>query len=214
MAHSLAHTFYERGDDVGARGFLGGWLDEHGEAALNAGHLTWHLALTHLALGEPDPAVALLRRQKDASRGQGFTFDDRVSLLWRLRIRGVDLADEWAEMLALPAATGPLPGFAFAHQAYVLAAAGDVDGLGALARTTTGEPFVGELIAALTLVALGDWAAAATGLENCAGDVRRLGGSNEQHALIDELIGWCRRPAGADGPRRGPAVSDGAGAPR
>ena len=44
------------------------------------------------------------------------------------------------------------------------------------------------LLEALRLVALARWAEAAPALERAAAGARRLGGSNEQHTLLDETI--------------------------
>ena len=203
LAHSVAHTQFERGDDASARDFLDGWLADYGDTVVSAGHMAWHLALAHLALSEPDRAVALFRHQKDAGPALGFAREDAISLLWRLQLRGVDVSNEWSELLERPPSGGPRRAFELAHLAFALAGLGDDAGLQRLATQAQQEavahphqPFGALLpvIEALRLIAADQWSEALPILEVAAAAMRRLGGSNEQHTIIDETIAYASKP--------------------
>ena len=81
LAHSRAHVFYQAGDDRGGRDFLAEWIEDHGRYLVTAGHLSWHLAVTEIAMSDPARAFDLYRRlPKDDRR---LRLDDAASLLWR-----------------------------------------------------------------------------------------------------------------------------------
>lgn len=202
LAHSLAHTQFEMGDDLAARDFLDDWLVDHGDSVVSAGHLTWHLALTHLALSDPGRALALFHRQKEVGPALGFAREDAISLLWRLHLRGVDVGDEWTDLLERRTSAGPRRPFELAHLAFAFAALGDDAGLQQLAAQAEEDavarphqPFhlLPPLIEALRLVAADRWTEAVPVFEASADGFRRLGGSNEQHALIDETIAYANK---------------------
>jgi hypothetical protein len=195
LAHSVAHTQFEKADDASARDFLDAWLVDYGDTVVSAGHLRWHLALAHLALSEPERAFALYERQKGAAPGLEFAREDAISLLWRLHLRGVDISNEWTDLLERTPSGGPRRPFELAHLGFALAALGDHAGLQQLA--TQAQPFalLTPLIDALRLIATERWSEAAPALEAAAAGVRRLGGSNEQHTILDETIAYARHPA-------------------
>jgi tetratricopeptide (TPR) repeat protein len=62
-------------------------------------HNWWHTALFHLGLGETD-AVLELYDGPIFGEPSGFAFDmlDAAALLWRLRLRGVDVGGRWAAL--------------------------------------------------------------------------------------------------------------------
>jgi hypothetical protein len=200
LAHAMAHIYFERGDDMGGRDFISGWLKAHGDDVLNVGHMAWHLALTHVALSDPASALALYKRQKSLEHWKTFTLEDAISLLWRLHLRDVDVRSEWSNLLQRERTD--VPAFQRAHVAFALAAVHDNEGLEQLssdvqhdvdARPDTPLRFLPPLFAALQLVACDRWAQARPVLEEAADGFRRLGGSNEQHALIDETIAFARQ---------------------
>jgi hypothetical protein len=205
LAHSLAHTYFEKGEDAAGREFLRGWLTDFGDSFINAGHLTWHLALTDLALAEPERALGLYRLQAAAKPPCGFRLEDAISLLWRLQLRGFDVGAEWEAVLQREPSAGASRAFELAHVAFALAGVGDEDGLRRLADQVTEEaarrphrPFhlLAPLITALCLVSKGKWADAAPALELAGVAARHLGGSNEQHTVFDETLAVAYRRAG------------------
>lgn len=102
--HVMAHVFEmtERAD-AGAL-----WLSEHvaswGAGTVVATHCWWHLALFHLAQGQPDRALDVYDRKIRATRsGEVADLIDAAALLWRVQLLGHDsgsrwlgLADAWA----------------------------------------------------------------------------------------------------------------------
>lgn len=184
LAHSLAHTFFERGDEHGGRRHLDHWLDEHGDGAANRGHLVWHLALVLLDLGESD--AALERYEQEAARGDGpaFPLEDEISLLWRLRMRGVDVARYWEEVAAAQPSPSVRRRFEVAHLAFAHAARSDAAAVSAL----LGPQSLAPLTEAFTLLLAGDQPGAAAAFDRARESFQALGGSNEQHTLIDDTV--------------------------
>ena len=99
--HVMAHVFEMT--DRPAAGLR--WMHEHsaGWAAdsVVATHCWWHLALFHLAQGQPGPALALYDgRVRTAHSGEIADLIDAAALLWRVRLLGVDTGGRWAELAA------------------------------------------------------------------------------------------------------------------
>ena len=191
LAHSRTHVAYERGDDAGGRDFLAGWLARH-SGGMAAGHLTWHVGISDIALGVPDAALERLRAAPDVS------MHDAASLLWRLHLRDFDVTEEMRALLEERVSAGINRTFDLAHLALVHGALGDGAALDRLRLEGPADgSLVGRVFAAwvtgLRLVVEGRWAAAASPLEMVARDVVVLGGSNEQHAVVHETLAAARR---------------------
>ena len=209
LAHSRAHICFEVGDDRGGRDFLSGWLAEHGEQVVNAGHLSWHLALAEMAARDPHRALDLYRERSTA--GLHLRLDDAASLLWRLHLRGVDVGAEWQPLADRRPSAGPTHAFELAHVALVRAGLGDDEGLARLAASSgpdalpPAEPRAQVLIAlvdGLRHVVAGRWRDAVPPLEAVASSAPRLGGSNEQQAVFHETLAVAYRGAGQVGEAR------------
>lgn len=99
--HAMAHVFeMSERFDAGAR-----WLTDRaqawGEATVVATHCWWHLALFHLARGEPEAALALYdRRIRAEGSGEVADLIDASALLWRLHLQGCDGGARWSELAA------------------------------------------------------------------------------------------------------------------
>jgi tetratricopeptide (TPR) repeat protein len=191
-AHSRAHVAYERHDDAGGRQFLRAWLRAN-PGALVYGHMLWHLALTELALGDADAALACYR-DHDALRQMA----DAASLLWRLHLRGLDVLEEMQALVDTPLPAGLNATFIQAHQAALFCALGDGAALDHLLHDhrEDGRP-AGRVFApwvtALRSIVGGRWAEAVAPLETVCADVRAFSGSNEQHDLFHETLAAARR---------------------
>src|SRR5947209_5809854 len=61
VAHARAHLCYEDGDADTAREFLASWLSTYPRPAPLYSHLSWHLAIGHLEVGDTAAALALFR---------------------------------------------------------------------------------------------------------------------------------------------------------
>lgn len=97
--HAMAHVF-EMSDrpDAGLR-----WMTAHarqwGTDTVVATHCGWHLALFHLARGEPGEALALYDRQIRAGQSTEVAdLIDAAALLWRLQLKGIAVGARWSEL--------------------------------------------------------------------------------------------------------------------
>lgn len=98
--HAVAHVMEMQGRmHEGMR-----WLQDHesGWGApdnLFAIHNAWHLALFHLELGEHAEALRLYdTRIRAENSSVALDLVDATALLWRLRLRGVDVGTRWREL--------------------------------------------------------------------------------------------------------------------
>jgi len=97
--HVMAHVFEMSGRPREGLRWMAGHAPVWGSGTLVAEHAWWHVALYHLALGEPDEALAVydvrLRDRDDLA-----TLIDASSLLWRLQLEGRSVGDRWAALAA------------------------------------------------------------------------------------------------------------------
>lgn len=99
--HAMAHVF-EMTDrpDAGVR-----WMTEHQHhwsiGTTVATHGWWHLALFHLARGEPQVALDLYDRRIRAGHSPELAdLIDATALLWRLHLMAHDTGARWTELAA------------------------------------------------------------------------------------------------------------------
>jgi len=193
--HPMTHVFYESGDHARGLAWLDDWLPESDQRSDFRGHLVWHAALHHLALGDGDGALA--RYPDCASPPLGGRIIDGPSLLWRCQLLG-----------HVPTATDPVrppvaglarvlmddapTTFLGLHGALALATAGDADGLRRLAHqargfTAPGAPDVlPDLADGLAAFVEGDHDRATSALLRVEPMVPRLGGSHAQREVVED----------------------------
>jgi Tfp pilus assembly protein PilF len=200
VAHARAHLCYEEGDPTGACAFLTSWLTTYPRNGSLYSHLSWHLALGHLAAGD---AAAAYRLFSDAfspdvhsgpPRGK---LNDAVSFLWRWELAGYPRdADAWRMMHDFTKRAFPRTGLAFSdlHIALAQAVAGDeaeleqrarqMDELARKGRYPSGSiiPLVSRAFAAFERQ---DFSATIDALEPIAGELERIGGSRAQLDLVE-----------------------------
>ncbi len=181
------------------------------EGSYFAVHNWWHLALFHLGLGQVGEVLDLYDGPIWASHQSALAFDtvDASALLWRLKLRGVDVEDRW-EPLAQTwlDASGGESTYAFndAHAAMAYVGAGRDDALAALieaqdralARPGDNAYFVAEigrpLVEGVAAFGRGDWRGAVEALRPVRNKAGRFGGSHAQRDVIDlTLIEAARR---------------------
>src|SRR5581483_1523833 len=96
-------------------------------------HLTWHLALMHLAVGGYERAIRMSRAifERDPSAVQG-NLHDSISLLWRQELVGRSPGARWKPFAAIARErmTRPVIHFHALHLGMALAAGGDAEGAG------------------------------------------------------------------------------------
>jgi tetratricopeptide (TPR) repeat protein len=212
-AHARAHFCYEEGDAEAARAFLAGWLVAYPRDGALYSHLSWHLALGHLEVGDTAAALLLFRDafapavHSGPPRGK---LNDAVSFLWRWELAGQQRdAASWRMMHDFAVNAFPHAGAAFSdmHIALAQAVAGDDAGLEARARqidelARRGRYPSGPLVPAVSrgfaAVERRDFAAAIDALEPIAGELERIGGSRAQLDLVEFTL--LQAYLGADRP--------------
>src|SRR5262249_49196589 len=101
-AHARAHLSYEEGDANAARAFLASSLPTYPPDAALYSHLSWHLALGHLEVGDTAAALRLFREAFSLNVHSGpprGKLNDAVSFLWRWELAGHPRdADAWRVM--------------------------------------------------------------------------------------------------------------------
>jgi tetratricopeptide (TPR) repeat protein len=194
-AHARAHVHYETGRHEEGLAQTGAWMRGH-PSVFSRSHLPWHLALHELALGRGDDA--LNRVGSDIAVGE---LADAGPLLWRCRLAGVPGADPspFAAAAARSALALGLPmAFVPFNAALALAAAGDAEGLEALAHRLSSDtrPGFADLVApvarGLGQLLLGEPAQAVRILEPLLPQLERIGGSNAQREVLTQTCALAR----------------------
>lgn len=211
--HVLAHVF-----EAGERPEAGaGWLERHASAwqagTTVATHAWWHLALFHLMAGDPRRAFALYDTQvRREPSGDVSDLIDATSLLWRLRLAGVDADMRWKELADAwePHVDDAFCSFTDVHAMLAFVGAQDSARAQRLEATLVGSQARrtrhGETTRRLGLPACralraygrGDDALAITLLASLPTLAHRLGGSHAQrdvlHLTLQHAIHRLRRP--------------------
>ena len=203
-AHQRAHGFFEAGDAEAGAAFIEAWLPGYERAGQLHCHLSWHLALFELALGNADSARAIYFdniRPSVALSAPMLSLADSASFLWRWQLYGAGSPTEqaWTEVVEHARRHFPRAGLAFAdlHAGIAEAAIGDNVGLGARIEGLRGlneqdrlppGKVAPSLCAGIGALARGDNAAAAPVLETALTDLPRIGGSHAQRELFEDSL--------------------------
>ena len=196
--HALAHVYETANNQQGALDLLdGGDAVWHDQDALST-HIWWHLALRLISVGDYQRVLSI-HDQELAVATTAFRLCDLTSMLWRLELVGVDVADRWSALADRWAtiAERHTCGFIDLHASLVFlrqsthpGATRFFEGLEVSHRAPASEnarnfsEVVRPLLAAMRSHVEGDHAAAAAGLDNLVHDTHRIGGSNVQRDLI------------------------------
>jgi hypothetical protein len=198
-----------------------------------ATHCWWHVALFHLAAGQPEQALALYDRRVRAGRSTAISdMIDAAALLWRIHLRGGDVGARWRE-LASAWGTHIRDGFCSFNDLHAMVSfvgAGDWDRAryleGEVAQRYAQRTRYGDttrqvgLTACRGLVAFGrgDYPRAMDLLASLPAQAHRIGGSHAQRDLLNLTLssaaervrrsGFKTPSAGAAG--RSTAVATGA----
>jgi hypothetical protein len=224
-AHIKAHVLYERGEDRKALDYLDGWLPTYAREGLMHCHISWHVALFALILGETERAWQVYRAQVHPGGAWGPALNvatDAPAFLWRAELAGHARHPElWSEVHAYGQKSFPKPGIAFVdvHRALAAVAAGDREGIAAYVaeleqRAASGRSPAGDVVPRLArgLAAYGDgeWAKAIAVLEPALAETVRIGGSRAQRDLVENtlLAAYLKAGRPADARRLVAAHSD------
>ncbi len=210
--HSLTHLYYETDDHAGGVSFLKEWLAGYDRKAPYHTHFNWHLALHHLALDQPDAAMAVYDQQVSPSASDATTvFVDASSLLWRMKLYDCEVgALPWAELSQFTARACADVGFAFVdvHQSLAHAGTADHEALGSLIEAVealvgtghpTAESVVLPIVRGLAAFAAEDYGAA-TLMAPAVAKVVRIGGTHAQREVFEDtlIVAYLRAGRGAD----------------
>lgn len=216
-AHIKAHVLYEQGEDRAALDFLDGWLPTYPREGLMHCHISWHVALFALMLGDVERAWQVYQAQVHPGGAWGPALNvatDAPAFLWRAELAGHGRKPSlWNEVHAYGQKSFPKPGIAFVdvHRALAAVAAGDRDGIASYVaeleqRAASGRSPAGDVVPRLAngLAAYGDgnWAKAITILEPALVETVRIGGSRAQRDLIENTLLAAYLKAGRDADAR------------
>ncbi len=197
--HAVAHVLEMQDRRAEGVAWMTGNAPDWTRESFFAIHNWWHLALFHLGLDDID---AVLELYDGPIYGEGSTmaFDmvDAAALLWRLKLRGVDVGDRW-NSLADNYAGQPCGQYAFddVHAALALVGAGqDAQAQTLLDAMATAAEAPGEnglitrevglpLAKGIVLFGRGDFTAATDLLRTVRNRAARFGGSHAQRDVID-----------------------------
>jgi hypothetical protein len=199
-AHGFAHVCYESGEPDTAREFLLPWLAEYPRDGFFYGHLSWHLSLVEIALGNLTGAEGVYRDAIALGRHSGgpqLKVADGCAFLWRSELAGHPRDDAaWRALhdYAREALPRPVGGLADLHVILAHAVIGDdaalatrnrqIEELAASGRYPSGS-YLPALARGFAAFERRDFAATIEALAPLAGQNERIGGSRAQHDLIE-----------------------------
>jgi tetratricopeptide (TPR) repeat protein len=197
--HVIAHVMEMQGRAREGLAFLAetehAWLEGTGFSV----HLAWHRALFHLDMNNPAAAIATYDSQVAAARTHGIAaLADASALLWRLRLRDIDVGPRWEALAGrweMQTVAGARPFYVVHAMMAFLAARRDAaaarlfKALRSINRTFDSEPLPEEALAlpfceALLAFGRGDFSASVDWLKRVRRFARRCGGSLAQCDLI------------------------------
>ncbi len=195
--HPIAHVYFESGDHANGLEWFDGWFPSADQEAPFGGHLIWHAALHHLALG--DGEGALRRYPRCGGSNAGGRLIDGPSLLWRCQLAGhvppgTDPVSPRVSDLAQSLMDGVPFTFLGVHVALALATAGDADGLRRFAHNAHGFDAPGaatmlpDLALGLAAYVEGDDAKAADALLRFERYQWHVGGSHAQREVFEDTL--------------------------
>ena len=206
-AHIKAHVLYEQGEDRTALDYLNGWLPTYAREGLLHCHISWHIAMFALTLGDAGRAWQVYQAQVQPGGASGGApsgawgpalnvATDASSFLWRAELSGqARKSDAWQQVNGYVQKSFPKGGIAFVdvHRARAAGAAGDSGTLESIVaeleeRAASGRSPAGEVVPrlakGLAAYAKGDWAGTIATLEPALAETVRIGGSRAQRDIV------------------------------
>jgi tetratricopeptide (TPR) repeat protein len=197
--HAVTHVFEMRGQTRSGIEWIKSTAPAWSEHNFFAFHNWWHLALFHLDTEDHDAALAVYdtRIRPTPSRVAG-ELVDASALLWRLRLRGVDVAERWMELAASWEALGDDGYYAFndVHALMAFLATGNqrqakriLNGLDAASRRSDTNGMMSREVGLPMARALGafeeqDFEITVDELQRVRAFAHRFGGSHAQRDLL------------------------------
>lgn len=200
--HALAHAMFEGGNNHEAEVLLADWLPHYGRNGLLYGHIAWHAALAALERGDADTALAIYNDKVRHGVSHGTPINivsDAASLLWRLEAYDHAVPDGlWQDAADYARRAFPKAGHAFID-AHMLILEAATDGAAAGSRLAVLDDMVakgligaGAIMPAIGRAAMAfaseDYGRCAQILEPMQADFARIGGSNAQREILDDML--------------------------
>jgi tetratricopeptide (TPR) repeat protein len=202
-AHIKVHVLYELGEDRAALDYLDSWLPAYPREGLMHCHISWHVALFALMLGDTARAWRTYEAQVHPGGAWGPALNvatDAPAFLWRAELAGQARSPRlWNEVRDYTLKSFPKAGIAFVdvHRALACVATDDRDGIAdivaeleqraAAGRSPTGD-VVPRLASGLAAYGRGDMARAIAALEPALAETVRIGGSRAQRDIIENTL--------------------------
>ena len=198
-AHIKVHVLYEQGAHRAALDYLERWMPAYPKAGLMHCHLSWHVALAALALGDLGRAWRAYREAVHPGASWGPPLNvatDAPSFLWRAELAGEPRHTQlWTEVREYAVKSFPKAGVSFAdvHVALSCVADGDHAGLERVTRElrerlAAGRVPPGEVVLrlaeAFAAYAKSDWNRAIELLQTALREAVRIGGSRAQRDIV------------------------------
>jgi tetratricopeptide (TPR) repeat protein len=202
-AHVRVHVLYEKGEAERACRYLDGWMPGYAKDGLLHCHLSWHVTLLALELGQLERAWQIYGADIHPGGAWGPPLNvatDASSFLFRSELAGQARRPElWRDVHQFVGRSFPKAGLAFTdvHRAVACAATGDCAGherlVGELReRLTDGKLPAGQVVATLAdafrAFAGSDWNGAISLFEQALPETVRIGGSRAQRDLVEHTL--------------------------
>jgi hypothetical protein len=188
-------------------------------------HISWHVALFALILGNAERAWEVYRNQvhPGGAWGPGLNVaTDAPAFLWRAELAGHERRQSlWQDVHGYAHEVFPRAGIAFVdvHRALTAVVAGDDGALAKIVReleerAAAGRSPAGDVVPrlakGLAAYGRGDWPGAVAALEAVLAQTVRIGGSRAQRDLIENtlLAAYLKAGRGADAERMLAARAD------
>jgi tetratricopeptide (TPR) repeat protein len=198
-AHAVVHVLEMRNQTRSGIAFIKETAPAWSEGNFFAFHNWWHLALFHLDEGNCDTALAVYdTRIRPASTRVAGEMVDASAMLWRLRLRGIDVGDRWTELARSWEALGDEGYYAFndVHALMAFLATGNernaariLEGLSAASRRKETNGMMSRevglpVVRALSAFEAKDFEIAVDELQRVRPFAHRYGGSHAQRDLL------------------------------
>jgi len=222
-AHIKVHVLYERGEHRAALDYLEDWMPAYPRQGLMHCHLSWHVALAALALGDRERAWRAYREGVHPVGGAWGpplnVATDAPSFLWRAELAGEPHHGAlWSETRDYALQNFPKAGVPFAdvHVALACAASGDGENLERVIRQLREReaagrlppgPVVPKLAEAFAAYARSDLSRAIGLLEAALPETVRIGGSRAQRDVVEFTLRAACVQAGRTPPERRSATA-------
>lgn len=198
--HIQAHVHYEDGEQAASLRRLRDWMPAYPRAGIMHCHLSWHIALCELELGNLTAAWQVfdnaIRPGTSASPPIN-VLTDAAAFLWRAELAGAPRdAARWRVVGDYLHSTFPRSGIVFvdAHAVLIDAVVGDESALQARLAELAERDRLGQLPSGPVVPALArgfrafvqrDWPAAIAAFESMLAEHERIGGSRAQRDLVE-----------------------------